>query len=133
MRDTIKQLVLSRRGRLYTSGYCSNSKWDLPNTEWQEENLGEIYRLTMKLPEYFREKIFDWSPEIHKIARQYVQEKNKTAVSLISPNISTTDSQLVWMTAYDTLRFSPQENQELEEVRREMVFAQAVDAFLRHL
>ncbi len=133
MANTIEEWVLSRRGRGNIISYCYESKWDLPDTERQEQKSGEIFSRTQAIPQILRKRTFDYSNETYKMMNDYIIEKTIAALTLIKPDFPKKDQGRVWCEAYGFLRSCPQEDVEIEKVRRDMVFAQAVNAFLRHL
>lgn len=133
MPDTIEQLILSRRGRGNIISFCFDSKWNLPDIERDEGYLGEIYRRTMSLPVTIRKREFDENNEIYRIINEYCRAKAREAVLAISPAIPINDIGKVLMEADFKIRFTPQSEPKLEDKRRKFVFAQAVNAFLRHL
>lgn len=133
MRDTIEELALSRRGRGNIISSCYDSKWDLPDIERDEGYLGEIYRRTMRMPLDIRKRDFDWSKEVYAIMSRYCLKKAKEAVSAISPKVPIRNVGKVLIEAHNIIRFTPQSEPELEDKRKQFVFALAVNAFLRHL
>jgi len=133
MRDTLEELALSRRGRGNIISYCYDSKWALSDIERDEGFLGEIYRRTMSMPISIRKREFDGNNEIYRMINEYCRAKAREAVLAISPTIPISDIGKVLTEADFKIRFTPQSKPELEDKRRRYVFAQAVNAFLRHL
>jgi protein required for attachment to host cells len=133
MEDTIEELLLSRRSRGNLISYCYESKWNLSETERHEQKSGEISSRVKAMPQELRERIFDYSNETYDRMNNYVLEKAIAALALIKPNFPKQDLGRVWNEAHGYLRTSSQKDVKMEEVRREMIFAQAVNAFLRHL
>jgi len=130
---TIEQLILSRRGRGNIISYCHESTWNLPETERQEKNSGEIYFETMKMPKDIRQRPFDWCRETYDLMDKYAREKAKETIFLLNPDLNMNDNLKVFMEIRRSLRNSQQLDINVEKVRREYIFASAVNAFLRHL
>lgn len=135
MGNTVEDLLLSRRGRGNIRSFCYDFKWDLPEEERQERDKGVIYEMVRKIPKDIRRMAFyGCSEEVFIKVSSYLVEKSKEVVHAIKPEIGLGDlDEVVNVRGLEIVRGEPQQNPELEEKRKELVFAWAVKAFLQHL
>ncbi|MDD5192438.1 MAG: hypothetical protein PHH54_04730 [Candidatus Nanoarchaeia archaeon] len=132
--ETIEDLILSDRGRGNIISVCYDYKFDIDKKEHEEDYEGVISQMTKNLPEKFRKTYF------HRNFRkndgnidEYIIKKGREFLLKINPSFKRRRKCEIFHETHMAVQEGPQQDEKLEQERKELAFLYSIRAFLRHI